>query len=337
MFLSAACSATNSPEPPKATITTGLWAIGAWHKWTVISLAGSFTLIYLKVTEYSIGGELGRNAAATANILGALQLAIKGHELAIVASLVFIAKQWIHDSLLDMNKGVILGLVGAEGSLTAPSFIISKEFLAAICYGLSDGFSWSNRKTEARARKREMFQLGGFLFIGTIIASLAGPASGVLMIPRVQWFFEKEIILIPEHTKPYEGIHYPNMLIDPQYAVGQYTFGFTGDPFAVESFHNVTRPLEYWSFYGERRIRYLATEQEKTMHTTDDRYGKVALNTSTTWGRPLGGNWTGCTNITTTMRPGAVGELAAFNSRKKFARLQPILIICFPNGESTGN
>lgn len=162
----------------------------------------------------------------TANILGALQLAIKGHELAIVASLVFIAKQWIHDSLLDLNKGVILGLVGAELSLSAPSFVISKEFLTAIRYGLSGGFWWDSRKSEATARKREMALLGGFLFIACIVASLAGPASGVLMIPRVQWFFDQELILsVPDDTDPYRGIHYPNMLIDPQNAVGRIRSG----------------------------------------------------------------------------------------------------------------
>lgn len=92
----------------------------------VISIAGSATLIYLNFSEYAIGGELGKDQAQTADILGALQIAIKAHELVLLVSLVQIAKQWIHGSLMNANKGLVLGLVGAEESLAAPSFVISK-------------------------------------------------------------------------------------------------------------------------------------------------------------------------------------------------------------------
>lgn len=116
----------NPIEPNSPVISKNIWGILIWHKWMVISIAGSATLIYLNFREYAIGGELGKDQAQTADILGALQIAIKAHELVLLVSLVQIAKQWIYGSLVSASEGFVLGLVGAEESLAAPSFVISK-------------------------------------------------------------------------------------------------------------------------------------------------------------------------------------------------------------------
>lgn len=135
------------------------------------------------------------------------------------------------------------------------------------------------------------------------------------MIPRVHWVFEKDITF-PFPVGPQWGAHYHNFLIDPQSANGPYNFGYTGDPFAASGFGKVERLLEYWDFYAARRIRFLAVQDQEIMHTNEDRWGKVTLNTSTTWGRPLAGNWTGHTTTRTVMGQSTMLVASVLQSRK---------------------
>lgn len=271
-----------------------------------MAVAASATLIYLNYTEYAIGGELGHKStqAETANILGALQLVVKLHELIIVASLIAIARQWIHTTMIDPTKGTVLSLVGAEGSLAQPSFLLSKEYYSAIMYGLHGALSPPQyRNSQEARRRREMLFLAVFLSLGCVVSSLAGPASGVLMIPRMDWFYEKQLTLDSSIDNP-GGTHYPNILIPPGYANGVYEWGKTGDPFTSEGFGQVERMLESWRFYCMRRMMFLAVKRREMQHRYEDQWGQVTLNTSTTWNRTLGSTmWAGNgTTIRTTMR-----------------------------------
>lgn len=271
-----------------------------------MAVAASAILIYLNYIEYAIGGELGHSNthAETANILGALQLIVKLHELIIVASLIAIARQWIHTLLIDRSKGTVLSLVGAEGSLAQPSFLISKEYYAALSYGLNGAIRRPPDRTPGEATRRmEMLLLAVFLCLGCMVSALAGPASGVLMIPRMDWFFEKRLTLPTSSDYP-GGNHYPNLMIPPGYANGVYEWGKTGDPFTGEGFHQADRLLESWGFYCMRRLRFLTVKKKDAMYRYEDRWGQVTLNSSTTWNRTLWSDgWIGSgTTIKTTMR-----------------------------------
>lgn len=236
------------------------------------------TLIYLNLSQHSFGGELGRNRKETANILGVLQLAIKAHELAIASSLYVVAQQCLQGTLLDFDNGMPFGLLGAEKELKGPSYIISKGYFAAVHYA---GGIWGSEITpEDLGRKRHMIVIVIYLFAACVITSLAGPASGVLMIPRVDWFFETSYNYTT--TGP---TNYPYLLISSSFL--QYS--------------NINAGLSYWHNVESLRSVGLAIESSKTGHVFDDELGLVYTNVSTTLGRILNGTWTSGTDATTVM------------------------------------
>lgn len=144
-------------ETPKHIVSTHWWHFLAWHSWTVTSLTVTATLLWLNFTEYAIGGEIGRSPKSSADILGALQLAIKAHELLIVASLITIARQMIIGDLLD--GGIVLGLLGAEASFSTPSFVFTGEFTQSFLFGLRSIY-----KSEKDPIYRKMLWLASFFF-----------------------------------------------------------------------------------------------------------------------------------------------------------------------------
>lgn len=258
----------------------------------VISVAVSITLIYLNLTEYTIGAHIGANTAATADILGALQLAIKLHELVIVASLFVIARQWVQGSLMNLNSGIVLGLLGSESSLGQPSFVISKEYLAAV----SCGFSGNLR----------MCILAIFLFMACILSSLAGPASGVLMIPRVGWYFEKELSF---PNTP--DVDFPNIIIDSRLGNGTYEDFSEYTPFAPGDNKALEGGLDYWAGSYYNMLGFGGTYDSETTHTLGDSLGPMYINTSTTWDRRLDGDWNGGTTVRAVMRQSVYQALKA--------------------------
>lgn len=279
----------------KTIATDNLFDLITWHKWTAISITGSIIIIYLNLTEYAIGGELGKNSAQTANILGALQLVIKAHELCIVASLVCIAKQWILSSFMDADRGMVLGLLGAEGVLAQPSFLISKEFYAAISYGLSG--LWCQGDT---AKKRQIFTLSLFLLLACVISALSGPASGALMVPRVDWFFEKYFT----HPTLVPTQHFPHVLIGHQYIHGKYVVDGSTELFNPVLFQNISNLLGYW--VGYQAHQDMTTGNTSTLQRGGNNYefifARTITNTSTIWNRAMGGDWTGSSTATTAMK-----------------------------------
>lgn len=273
-----------SSAPGVRAASSLLWDLLTWHIWGIISLAGSVILLYLNFKEYAIGGELGTNPGQTANILGVLQLAIKAHELAIVASLFAVTSQWIQGSLRD--GGILFGLLGTETSSAQPFFIISSEYRAAFGYGISGILRSSTQTPEERKKRKGMFLLTCFLCVICIISSLAGPASGVLMIPRVDWFWATDI------TMGTEGRVYPHILV-------QHEPLSNSTPLMVAG-------LQYWvdvASYGDLWLFMLdGYRQNVTRHRFTDTAGNCYINTSTTPGRVLGSNWAGSTKARSAMR-----------------------------------
>lgn len=276
-------------DQPKAIISNRLMDVLWWHIWTILALTGTTILLYLNFSEYPISGELGGSQSSSVNILGILQVVIKAHELVIVASLISIAHQWILRSL--MSDGLLLGLLGAEASLVTPSFLISARFWHALGYG-----SKLENGPDRPARIR-MLQLAIFIFCGCLIASLAGPASGVLMIPRVDWF----------HHSTYE---FQSAVLStlPNIMIGTSPGFLNGNHFSESNVFAlpdgvIGSGLRYWLDMSGRELRFpQIILEEKSQHKFHDFFGPVYVNTTGSIDRELDREWSGGTRITTSAR-----------------------------------
>lgn len=290
-------------EPKKPIISNSLWDIVGWHKWGVLSVSVSIVLLTLNFVRFPIGGEIGNNSKATADILGALQLAVKAHELMIVASLVAIAKQWIHGSLMDLDSGLPLGLLGAEKELAAPFLVISRGYLASVRH-VWNIWRRRNQKIPADSKpKRMVWPLLVFLFAACGISALAGPASGVLMIPRVHWFRGKN-----ETFPPVYGTTYPHILIN---------YGSSNSTrIAVDAFDpQFTFTTEYWINSRFSSAIFGSVPLPEIRHRFSDPWGPLAVNTSTNWSRMLDSDCTGRTQATIIMDYDRIGFTEGLSGR----------------------
>lgn len=303
---------SNTKECKKAIISNKTLALIVWHRWTIISAATSLTLIHLNLSEFAIGHEVGGNPVGTANILGALQLVIKVHELTIVASLYQIARQWIQGCLMDVNRGTVLGLVGAERSLAVPSFLISPEFRAAVQNVFAGDFRGC--------------ALALFLFTGCILSSLAGPASGALMIPRVGWFYEKELSYL---NMPSE--EYPNILIDPRLGRGELVFRNQNIVFDTSVVKNVMGGLDYWQQFYSEQTSLGVVRVQNTVHEFTDISGRRYTNSSTTWGRYLDGDWDTGTTVSAVMNVGIDRIRRVLHHEKSWSTKNKVTIRSHPH------
>lgn len=293
-------------EVVKAIITTRWRDLLNWHTPTIISLAGTSALLYLNFRECAIGGEIGGSPNATANTLGALQVFIKMHELAIVASILLIARQWILSNLL--RGGILLGLLGAEQSLSAPTFIISREYWLMLKYAAQgifpakEGTGLDSARRTDRATRLQMLSLAVFMFLGCGISSLAGPASGVLMVPRIGWFFGGEL--------RFDSVAHGTM---PNVMIGTAMEDISGYEFPESSVFAlplsvVDVGMHYWpNILSTSRGRDLTVE-EMSVHAFFDSSGNTFINTTGSDGRILDAEWSGGTRITTSMKSGDMSD-----------------------------
>lgn len=276
---------TPAPEIPKHIVSSHWWHFLFWHVWTFLSVLISGILLWLNFSQYAIGGELGTSSGSSADIIGALQLGIKAHELLIVASLITIARQMIIGNLLD--GGLVLGLLGAESALTTPSFIVTEEFRQSFLFGCRKFFNSES------PINRQMFWLSLFVLWACILSSLAGPASGVLMIPRVDWHrLSKQLYTPPSFNT------YPNIMIG--------SGGDNSSPGIFESGVGFFPGLNYWEYYFDNAAwdAILASDDDLFHRFVEG--GVVAyINTTGTYGRELDGTWSGGTNITCGMASGS--------------------------------
>lgn len=286
-------------DRPKAIISIRLTDVLGWHIWTILSLAGTTTLLYLNISQYSIGGELGGSASSSANILGILQVVIKAHELAIVASLVAIVHQLILRNL--MGGGLLLGLLGAEGALASPSFLISTRYRHALAYGIrsiyTSGAQRVMKTDPERPARLRMLWLAIFLFWCCLIAPLAGPASAVLMIPRVDWFHHSTFEYPPAMLSTL-----PNIMIgtSPGFLDGRKFW--ESNVFALPDVI-VGSGYRYWRDISGYELRSPRVSlEDKSVHRFRDYFGQAYVNTTGSYNRSLDGGWAGGTRITTATR-----------------------------------
>lgn len=283
-------------DQPKAIISNRLTDVLGWHIWTILALTGTTILLYLNFKEYPIGGEIGGSQISSANIVGILQVVIKVHELVIVASLVAIAHQLTLRSL--MSSGLLLGLLGVEGSLATPSFLVSAQFWHALGFGFRSIYSPSKLGNGPdRPVRIRMLGLAFFYFLSCMIASLAGPASGVLMIPRVDWFHYGTYKFQPEVLSTL-----PNIMI------GTSPGFLDGDSFSESNVFALTDQiigsgLRYWMDTSGYELRSPKVPlEEQSQHRFHDIFGPVYVNTTGWDNRTLDAEWCGETKITTSAR-----------------------------------
>lgn len=316
-------------ERPKTVILKDLHILLQWPIWTVISVAGSMALLILNFTEYQLGAQLELSGMVasdkqTANILGALQLAVKIHDYTLVSSIFRICQQWVHGYLT--GDGILLGLLGAEEAVARPSFIVSKGYKSAVMYAFS-GFFSSDKKTSQKFEskpnpdeesKKNMRFLAILLFFGCIVSSLVGPASGILMIPHIHWYLDEiidfnhpekysesksfNIMPITDHPSWLAGRQYPDIQIGTGFDVGR-NHSYETNPFIAYP-ELITPGLLYWNIFATSWRTVLGQPAEHhRARLLRDFAGDVYINTTTTFNRELDGNWSAPgTIIKTAMR-----------------------------------
>lgn len=272
-------------DEPKHIASIHPWDVLRWHIWAILSLTGTAVLLWLNLSHYAIGAEIGNSTHQTADILGIFQLIIKVHELLIVASLANIAHQLLIGSLL--KDGIILGLLGAEASLADPSFIVSAEYSQAFWVGLQAAFGYG--KSEYRQVYRKVFRLALFILWASALSALAGPSSAVLMIPRVDWnYFDQRA-----YSPPLPDNMFPNIMIAPADSDSGL---LAGNP---EYFLG----LEYWDFYFANSA-WNESNLDDLNHDFGDIGSTVYINTTGSYNRELHDKWNGGTTVTCMMQSG---------------------------------
>lgn len=278
-------------DKPKAIISTSVVSVLNWHLWAVVSISGTFALVYLNLTERFLGPELGLQGSSldSANILGVLQLIVKAHELSIVASIVAIVEQYILRDLL--GDGLLLGLLGASDAIANPSFLISTRFILALKFGLRS--IYSGRSTPNGRDNPRTLRLVAMLFLSCVIAGLAGPSSAVLMIPRVDWFYNTHA-----YKSPFPRSTIPTVLLGTAPVLIRGTLAFMeSNPFSLPD-ALIGSGMRYWSDIAWNQLHHPSlSQQEKSKHLFYDSYGLTLMNTSGSYYRPLDGRWTGGTKI----------------------------------------
>lgn len=301
-------------DQPKPIISTSVAAVLQWHIWTIVLVSGTIVLLYLNFSKFSISGELGGSASSTANYLGILQLAVKAHELAIVASLAAIAQQCILQDLLD--GGLLLGLMGADGAIGNPSFLISRRFRLAVKFGFRRISSPGSRNDNADHLRT--LRLVILIIPCCVIAGLAGPASAVLMIPRVDWFYVS--------TDQFEAVArstLPTVMIGTSPGLLDADAFMESNVFAIPNMI-VDSGFRYWKdISGDIRIHNIRL-QERSRHQFRDYYGQVYVNTSGSDQRPLDGAWTGGTTVNYDMYSGDRDYSLPLNISRKWTDVKAI-------------
>lgn len=233
-------------------------------------------------------GDIGRNPAETANIIAALQMLIQMHGLSVTASLFQIASQWIHGSLLSLDRGIPLALVGAERDLGLPSFVISRGYLSAVKYSAS--LWWGPRTGEEVRRKWDIGMVTAFLFVSCIVSVFAAPASGALMIPRVHWFFDSTIREWPYRVG--DGQVYPHIIVPHE--VSQFKYGGLDEIVDSDPLRRTSdrEELKFWKeLYPRNRSPSLPAISETLIRHQVLKTNRITyVNTTTQWGRSMDHN-----------------------------------------------
>ncbi|KAL0633005.1 hypothetical protein Q9L58_008111 [Maublancomyces gigas] len=277
-------------DQPKAIVSTGVFSVLKWHIWTFLSLSGTLVLICLNFRQVFLGAELGGTSKSSADIIGFLQIVAKLHELSIIASLVTITEQYILRDLL--GDGLLLGLLGAAGTIVNPSFLISTRFKLAFKFGLQSIYSPLDNRDHVRT-----LQLVIMILLSCVIAGLAGPSSAVLMIPRVGWFERAT-----NHHRPLPRSTIPTILIGTAPGMVGEVATMESNPFTLP-YYLVNPGFQYWADVSSGELLGRDWNPEaKTAHLFHDYFGMRYMQTSELDYRALDDGWPGGTWIKTEAR-----------------------------------
>lgn len=188
-----------------------------------------------------------------------------------------------------LGDGIILGLLGAESALADPSFIVSAEYQHALRIGFRGAFGFGFGKRENSPVHRKVFGLALFILWASALSALAGPASAVLMIPRVDWnYFDKRA-----YTPPISDNMFPNVMISTS----------DSDSDLWDGYPQYFLGLEYWDYYFANS-GWNETNLDDLNHDFGDVGSTVYINTTGTYNRELHDEWDGGTVITCMMQDG---------------------------------
>ncbi|KAL4923594.1 uncharacterized protein BDV17DRAFT_234775 [Aspergillus undulatus] len=160
-------------EPQKVVITrslpAALWSC-AIH---LLPIAVSSTIIALNIRGTYLGADLMSPVKSETINLMLFQIAAKAHEITIVASLGVIVLQYIRHELL-FGDGLPLGLLGSGLAFNHLEYFFGKEFYGSLKY------------VAGRGNKLRKIALIFVVVVAGILATFAGPASAVLLVPKSQ-------------------------------------------------------------------------------------------------------------------------------------------------------
>ncbi|KAL2812013.1 hypothetical protein BJX63DRAFT_443803 [Aspergillus granulosus] len=168
-----ASTSSSDEESDKAVISQSFWAALYPCSVHLFAIAVSATIIALNIKGTYLGADLMSPVKSETINLMIFQLIAKAHEIAIVASLGLIVMQFVRHELL-WGEGLPLGMLGSGLAFNHLEYFFSKEFRGSLRYVPTPG------------NKLRKVALIIVIIIAGIIATLAGPASAVLLVPKSQ-------------------------------------------------------------------------------------------------------------------------------------------------------
>ncbi|KAL2832904.1 hypothetical protein BDW59DRAFT_180515 [Aspergillus cavernicola] len=160
-------------EPQKVIITQSIPAALRCCIIHIIPLTVSSTIITLNMRGTYLGADLMSPVRSETINLMLFQLAAKGHEIMVVASLATIVLQYVRHELL-FGDGLPLGLLGSGLTFNNLEFFFQKEFYGGLRYMAAHG------------NKPRKIAFIGIVMVAGLVATLTGPASAVLLVPKSQ-------------------------------------------------------------------------------------------------------------------------------------------------------
>ncbi len=109
--------------------------------------------------------------------LAAFQFGAKLHEILMTTSAAHIVYHWVVNELVSA-RGTRLGLLSSPYQFSSVPYFFSSSFRGAV-------FCWPTAETVARLNH---VTLVGLLLLAALLALTVGPASAIMMLPRLDWW-----------------------------------------------------------------------------------------------------------------------------------------------------
>ena len=154
-------------EPEKPIISTSFHKLVLQTTIHLVPVGISIAIISRNIKGQFLGFNFTGVIRSETIVLLLLQLAAKGQEVLVVASLALIVFDIARRELLH-GSGLPLGLLGSGLVFNNPSYFFSAEFLGSLSYN-------------GEKRRKAFFVT--LLIVAGIVAALAGPSTAVLVLP----------------------------------------------------------------------------------------------------------------------------------------------------------